>query len=205
MAFLNKLSEGIGAVCRYGAAVCLMIVFVLFLFKIFTHFSFIPWNPTWVDEIVMFFLVWMIFLGATELVRAGGHFMVDILVDKMHGTLAGRICRLLSMVIMLITYAVIFYFGVRLCLKFSAKVTFTLPAVVKMSWFYACIPVTTFFMTVYAVRDVVLAIEDIVTGGKVTEREDAEKAAKLLEDEDAKAVAAAKEALKEHKKEREKK
>ncbi|MCI6796553.1 MAG: TRAP transporter small permease [Succinatimonas sp.] len=190
-----KSEAVVGKVTRALAGFCLMVVFALFLMNILTRASFISWNPTWIDEIIQFFLVYMIFLSAAELVRTGDHFMVDILVDRMHGKASGRYCRLISTVIMLITYAVILYFGIKLCIKTNVKATFTLPSVVKMSWFYACIPLSALFMVIYAVRDVIYAVQDILTGGEITRRQDLEKQAALSEDEDAKAIAEAAAAL----------
>ena len=185
----------VGTVTRLLAGFCLAVVFTLFLLNIMTRASFITWNPTWIDEVIQFFLVWMIFLSAAELVRSGEHFMVDILVDKIHGKLSGRWCRLISTVIMLITYAVILFFGIKLCMKTSVKATFTLPSFIKMSWFYSCIPLSAFFMVIYALRDVIYAVLDLATGGEITKKQDAQKAASLADDEDAKAIREAAEAL----------
>ncbi len=190
-----KCESMAGKICRTLAGFCLMVVFTLFLMNILTRASFITWNPTWIDEIIQFFLVWMIFLSAAELVRTGEHFMVDILIDKMHGKPSGRYCRLISTVIMLITYAVILFFGIKLCMKTNVKATFTLPAVVKMSWFYSCIPLSAFFMVIYSIRDVIYAVRDITSGGEITRKMDEQKAKILAEDEDAKAIKEAQEAL----------
>lgn len=196
MNVLKKSENVVGAITRGLAAFCLFVVFLLFLLNICTRLPFITWNPTWIDEVIQFFLVWMIFLGAMELVRTGGHFMVDILTDKLHGTLLGRVFRIVSTLIMLFTYGIIFFFSVRLCMTSTMKATFTLPSFVNMAWFYSCIPVTTLFMTLYTLRDVVLAFLDLITGGKITQQQDAAKAAAALEDEDAKAIAEAAAALK---------
>ncbi len=189
-AFASKLT-------RFLAGFCLMVVFVLFLLNITTRASFITWNPTWIDEVIQFFLVWMIFLAAAELVRTGEHFLVDIVTDKLHGTATGRIFRLVATTIMLVTYIIILYFGIKLCMRSNIKVTFTLPHVVKMSWFYLCIPVSTFFMVIYALRDLCYAIADVITGGKITLKLDEMKAKAKEQDEDAIAIEKAKQALKE--------
>lgn len=199
-----KTESIVGKISRFLAGFCLMVVFALFLLNIVTRASFITWNPTWIDEIIQFFLVWMIFLSAAELVRSGEHFMVDILVDKMHGKASGRWCRLISTVIMLITYAVILFFGIKLCMKTNVKATFTLPSFIKMSWFYSCIPLSALFMVVYAIRDVIYAILDIKTGGEITKQQDAAKAARLEQDEDAKAIREAAQALEKAQREDEK-
>lgn len=190
-----KTENAVGKITRALAGFCLMVVFVLFLLNITTRASFITWNPTWIDEIIQFFLVWMIFLAAAELARTGEHFMVDIIIDKLHGKASGRWCRMISTVIMLVTYAVILYFGIKLCIKTNVKATFTLPTVVKMSWFYSCIPLSALLMVIYAIRDVYYAFMDLKTGGAITEKLDAAKAEALKNDEDAKAIAEAAKAL----------
>lgn len=189
----NSTETALGKLTRAAASMCLGIVFVLFLLNIATRIPFITWNPVWIDETIQFFLVWMIFLGAMELARIGAHFMVDILTDKLHGTLAGRVLRLISVIISLITYVTICYFGIRLCQRSSASM-FTLQFL-KKSYFYASIPFSAFFMSAYTVRDLILAIQDMFTGGAVTLHLDKQKAAMEEEDEDKKAISEAAAAL----------
>lgn len=182
-----KSTENVlGKATRAAAALCLGVVFVLFLLNIATRIPFIAWNPVWIDETIQFFLVWMIFLGAMELSRISAHFMVDLLTDKLHGTPSGRVLRLVSVLISLITYATICYFGIRLCQRSSTSM-FTLQFM-KKSYFYASIPFSAFFMSVYAVRDLLFALQDLFSGGAVTRRLDAERAAAVEEDEDKKAI-----------------
>lgn len=192
---MKKLEEILGKVLRAGASICLGVVFVLFILNIATRIPFFTYNPTWIDETIQFFLVWMIFLGAAELVRIRGHFVVDILTDKMHGTLTGRIMALISTALMLTVYAVVLFFGIRLCLQSSA-VMYTLPFM-KKSFYYACVPVSAFFMVLFTLRDFVLSLEDLFTGGKITERLDLQKQRDLQDDEDARAISEAAKKLKE--------
>lgn len=196
MNLLKKAENTVGAATRGLAAFCLFVVFALFLLNVLTRLPFITWNPTWIDEVIKFFLVWMIFLGAMELTRTGSHFMVDILVDKFHGTLFGRIMRIISTLIMLVTFAVVLFFGVRLVMTSAMKATYTLPSFVTMSWFYLCIPVSAFFMVLYSFRDVVLAFADLIKKGEITRRKDLEKAQAAMDDEDARAIREAAQALK---------
>ncbi len=196
MKILNKSGEILGKITRLLAGLCLFIVFLLFLLNVCTRISFFKWNPTWIDETIQFFLVWMIFLGAMELVRTGEHFMVDILTDHLHGTLAGRVLRVISTVIMLLVYVVICYFGILLCQRTGAKATATLPPFIKTGYFYTCMPVSAFFMSLYGLRDVILAFADLFTGGRITIQLDAQKEAQKREDDDEKAIAEAREALK---------
>lgn len=193
MKLWNKFESVTGALMRGIVSFCLGVVFVLFILNVSTRLPFITYNPKWIDETIQFFLVWMIFLGAAELVRTRGHFVVDILTDHFHGTTTGRIMAVISSALMLVTYAVIFYFGVRLCLKSDAAM-YTLHFM-KKSYFYSCIPVSAFFMVLFTIRDLILSVMDIATHGAVTRRLDAEKAEAMKQDDDAKAIAEAAQAL----------
>lgn len=194
MKYWNKFENIVGVLMRSIASVCLGIVFALFILNIATRLPSITYNPKWIDETIQFFLVWMIFLGSAELVRTRGHFVVDILTDHFHGTATGRVLAVISTALMLVTYAVIFYFGVRLCMKSDAAM-YTLHFM-KKSYFYSCIPVSAFFMALFTMRDLIFSVMDIVTHGAVTRRLDAEKAEAMKQDDDAKAIAEAAQALK---------
>ncbi|MCI8491698.1 MULTISPECIES: TRAP transporter small permease [Anaerotruncus] len=193
MKYWNKFENIVGVLMRGVASVCLGVVFALFILNISTRLPFITYNPKWIDETIQFFLVWMIFLGSAELVRTRGHFVVDILTDHFHGTVAGRVMAVISTALMLATYTVIFYFGVRLCMKSDAAM-YTLHFM-KKSYFYSCVPVSSFFMALFTIRDLIFSVMDIVTHGAVTRRLDAEKAEAMKQDDDAKAIAEAAEAL----------
>lgn len=191
---MKKVEEAIGKVLRGVSAACLGIVFVLFILNVATRLPFFNYTPTWIDETIQFFLVWSIFTGAAELVRIRGHFIVDVLTDKLHGTAAGQISAVISSFLMLAVYSIILFFGIRLCMKSNAAM-YTIPFM-KKSYFYSCIPVTAVFMVLFTLRDLILNIMDVVTHGEITKKMDAEKAKLIEEDEDAKIIAEAANALK---------
>ena len=119
--------------------------------------SFVPvYNFTQTDDWIQILLVWMIFPGAMELVRTRGHFVVDVITDRVAGTNFGHCCRLAVTIIELVTYAVIFWYGVVWVMR--AQATFQSIPWLQVRWAYAAIPVSAFFMTIYGVRDLVLAV-----------------------------------------------
>lgn len=189
-----NIENRIGNFTRYFASFCLFVVFILFLANVITRFNFISWNPTWIDETIQFFLVWLIFLSAAELVRTREHFMVDILVDKLKGTNIGYYLRFISVLILLVTYLTILYFSIKLCLKADIRSTFTLPSFVKMSWFYLCIPISTFLMCIYTIRDIIIAFFDIINKGQ-TSNNLKKYFIKMTQNEDQDAITKAKEKL----------
>ncbi len=152
---LGTLDRFVSLTVRTICTVSMMIIFVLFLANIFVRF--VPiYNFTTTDEWTQLFLVWTIFFGAQELVRTKSHFIVDVLTDKVVGTRTGQILAVVSAVISIAMYAAICVFGVILVNRSQASMQ-TIPYM-KISYFYACIPVSAFFMTLYGIRDLVQAL-----------------------------------------------
>ncbi|MBO5566697.1 MAG: TRAP transporter small permease subunit [Succinivibrio sp.] len=155
LAFLKSIDLVISRITRFICIVSMMIIFVMFLLNVLVRF--VPvYNFTQTDEWTQLFLVWVIFLGAQELVRTRGHFIVDVITDRIAGTPAGKICRIISTVIEAIMYATICYYGFVLVERAeSYMLTITW---LQKRYFYLVIPVSAFFMTCYSIRDVVQAL-----------------------------------------------
>lgn len=101
-------------------------------------------------------IVACVVMAAMELVRTRGHFVVDVITDRVAGTNFGHCCRLAVTVIELVTYALICWYGVVWVLR--AQATFQSIPWLQVRWAYAAIPVSAFFMTIYGVRDLILAV-----------------------------------------------
>lgn len=150
LTLLGTLDRAVSLVARSVSVFCLAAIFVLFLANIFVRF--VPvYNFTQTDDWIQIFLVWMIFPGAMELVRTRSHFMVDVLTERMAGTQTGRICRLIVTLIELTTYALICWYGWVWVMR--AQATFQSIPWLQVRWAYAAIPVSAFFMALYALRD----------------------------------------------------
>ena len=111
LVWLKKLDHAVSVTTRTICIVALAAIFVMFLLNVFVRF--VPvYNFTQTDDWIQLCLVWMIFLGAQELVRTRSHFVVDVLTERMAGTQTGRFVRILVCLIECVTYAVL----VRDCL-----------------------------------------------------------------------------------------
>ena len=83
LAFLKSIDLVISRITRFICIVSMMIIFVMFLLNVLVRF--VPvYNFTQTDEWTQLFLVWVIFLGAQELVRTRGHFIVDVITDRIN-------------------------------------------------------------------------------------------------------------------------
>lgn len=155
MDFLERMDKAVSMTAKTISVCSLVVIFTLFGLNIFVRF--VPiYNFTQSDDWIQLFLVWMIFPGAMELVRTRNHFVVDVLTEKLYGTTAAKIFRLLVTLIELVTYVLICWFGWVWVMR--AHATFQSIPWLEVRWAYAAIPVSAFFMSLYGMRDFINSI-----------------------------------------------
>ncbi len=150
MRFIDRLDEVFSKAVRGVATLLMAAIFVMFLLNVFVRFVPVH-NFTEADDWIQFCLIWMIFLGAQDLVRTRGHFVVDFLSERVRRPGARRALALLVCVIETVTYAVIFWYGCVWVMKSRAHMQ-SIPWM-EVRWMYAALPFSAFFMTLYSIRD----------------------------------------------------
>lgn len=154
MQILQAADRWVSRFARTVSVLCLASIVIMFLLNVFVRF--VPiYNFTQTDDWIQICLIWMIFLGAQELVRTRNHFVVEVLTERLSGRME-RICRILVCLIELTTYAIIFYYGIDWVMRAQAYMQSIPWLQVKVA--YAAIPLSAFFMTLYAIRDLFLSI-----------------------------------------------
>lgn len=155
---LSLLRAGDELLSRVVRAICVVAmasIFIMFILNVFVRF--VPiYNFTQTDDWIQFALVWMIFLGAQELVRTRNHFVVDLFTDRLRDRLSGRILRVIVCAIELATYAAICWYGWIWVMRSNATMQ-SIPWM-EVRYMYAAIPVSAGFMTLYGVRDLLEAL-----------------------------------------------
>lgn len=145
---------------RVTQAACtffLAAIFVMFLLNVFVRF--VPiYNFTQTDDWIQFCLIWMIFLAAAELVRTKNHFVVDVATSQIASPGVKRVMRVAVLLIELVTYVVICWYGVVWVMRSNAHMQ-SIPWM-EVRYVYLAIPVSAFFMTVFAVKQ----LGETVTG-----------------------------------------
>ena len=148
--FLKKLDEGFSKAVRIICTILMAMIFIMFILNVFVRF--VPvYNFTQTDDWIQICLIWMIFLGAQELVRTRNHFVVDFLADRIKNRQIKRALQIVVCLIELATYAVIAWFGFVWVIKSNSYMQ-SIPWM-QVRWMYLAIPVSATFMTLYAVRD----------------------------------------------------
>lgn len=144
---------------RVTQAACtffLAAIFVMFLLNVFVRF--VPvYNFTQTDDWIQFCLIWMIFLAAAELVRTKNHFVVDVATSQIASPGVKRWMRVAVLLIELVTYVICWY-GVVWVMRSNAHMQ-SIPWM-EVRYVYLAIPVSAFFMAVFAVKQ----LGETVTG-----------------------------------------
>lgn len=155
LSILKTIDHWVSRITRLICVVALGAIVVMFLANVFVRF--VPiYNFTQTDDWIQICLIWMIFLGAQELVRTRNHFVVEVMTERLEGK-AGKICRAIVCAIELFTYALICYYGWVWVMRAHAYMQSIPWMQVKVA--YAAIPISAFFMSCYALRDFILAIQ----------------------------------------------
>ncbi|WP_338054824.1 TRAP transporter small permease [Sutterella massiliensis] len=154
--FLKKLDEGFSKAVRIICTILMAMIFIMFILNVFVRF--VPvYNFTQTDDWIQICLIWMIFLGAQELVRTRNHFVVDFLADRIKNRQVKLALQIVVCLIELATYAVIAWFGFVWVIKSNSYMQ-SIPWM-QVRWMYLAIPVSATFMTLYAVRDLILTFQ----------------------------------------------
>lgn len=141
---------------RIICTILMAMIFIMFILNVFVRF--VPvYNFTQTDDWIQICLIWMIFLGAQELVRTRNHFVVDFLADRIKNRQVKRALQIVVCLIELATYAVIAWFGFVWVIKSNSYMQ-SIPWM-QVRWMYLAIPVSATFMTLYAVRDLILTFQ----------------------------------------------
>lgn len=117
-----------------------------------------PW--AWVEEITVFCFVWLTMFGATSVIMHEGHCSIDVLARKLPDAWR-RTLDIVINVIVLITLALLIYYGILLTIKGQTKLTPMLA--IPYSYIDAAVPLSCTVMMIYYLR--LLWID--LTGGEV--------------------------------------
>lgn len=158
MTFLRKADEVLAKIMKvFVVALCIGIACVL-LVRVLIRFTPIHVSLSWTDEVVEWMMAWMIFTGATIIMRDGQHFKVDLLQEKFKGKLGIDLLNIFISVLGVVFIGALFYYSILLvkgATQFSPilKVSTRLP--------YSSIPVNCFFMLLYLIRDVINGVKTL--------------------------------------------
>lgn len=150
--FYARFEQAFSLIAKTVSTIMLAAIFVMFLLNVFVRF--VPvYNFTQTDDWIQFCLIWMIFLASAELVRTKNHFVVDVAASRVRHPALARLIRTIVVLVELITYAVVCWFGIVWVLRSNATMQ-SIPWM-QIRYVYLAIPVSAFFMTIFSIRDLI--------------------------------------------------
>ena len=165
MIFLKGLKKVLDRSLEVLVMIVVAVLVLDVLWQVFTRF--ILNDPsTWTEELAVFMLIWVSLLGAAVALNRGAHLGIDYFVGKLP---ARR--RLYTEVFVFLCVSAFSFFVMVLGGASLVGSTLALgqesPALrVKVGYVYLAIPISGFFLTLYAVIGLVERLRELV-GGKV--------------------------------------
>lgn len=127
------------------------LIFAMFLLNVFVRF--VPvYNFTQTDDWIQACLIWMIFLGAAELVRTKNHFVVDFAAARVRSSSLKKALRFCVFLTEFSTYAVVCWYGFIWVMRSNAYMQ-SIPWL-QVRWVYLALPVSAAFMALFSAADI---------------------------------------------------
>lgn len=98
----------------------------------------------WIDEILRYMNIWLVFLGASIAVKEGSHLVMEFLVHKLLPARGIAVLSRITMTITLVTLGIIFYVGLKRTLSMTHVIIQAFP--ITISLFYLAIPIGCAYM-----------------------------------------------------------
>ena len=127
------------------------------------------------EEIGTYSLIWMTYTASIAVTAKGEHLTVDLFLNR-YNDRTRRVMRILIDAMITIFCGMLMVFGFMLVGN-KIIVNGRTPALqISRVWVYLSVPIAMTFNTVYTLYDLIVAIYDFVSGGKITAIENAKKA-----------------------------
>jgi TRAP-type C4-dicarboxylate transport system permease small subunit len=137
------------------ASICMVIVIGVTVLGVFMRY--VVKSPLmWIEEVSMFFFVWLALLGSASATKTGGHVSIDVIVEKMSGN-ARKIVDMIVAAVVIVTLAIIIKNGLALALQARMKVTPILR--VPYTYIDIAIPIGLAWMLIYYVKQTLLKMK----------------------------------------------
>lgn len=156
---LKKADNVLAKILLWVVAVLCIGIGVILFARVIIRFAHIPLQMAWSDEVVACMMAWMIFCGATLLVRTNDHFRVDLLQEKFKGKWWLNVLNIMITLLSFAFFTALLYYSVLLVegadwpqpiLKFSTRIP------------YASMPVNCALILLYLIRDAVQEISAMI-------------------------------------------
>lgn len=127
------------------------------------------------EEIGTYSLIWMTYTASIAVTAKGEHLTVDLFLNR-YNDVTRRAMRILIDAMLVVFCGMLMVFGFMLVGN-KIIVNGRTPALqISRVWVYLSVPIAMTFNTAYTLYDLIVAVYDLVSGGKITAIENAKKA-----------------------------
>ena len=152
----------------YALGVLMIALFGLSSAEVIGRFCF-NYPLPWATEVCRFLLIWMIFLGASEVTRRHAHLTVGVSITRYVSEKTKRLINIFTNLCIAATLAVIVVYGIKVAYLSSH---ISAPASqIPMWWVWSAIPVNFTIMFFYILRNILklwayksLLADDVMVG-----------------------------------------
>ncbi len=153
---LKKIDEGLERVLRRFVIILFIAIGIILFARVIIRFAQIHIPMSWSDEVVEWMMAWMIFTGATLLVRYGDHFRVDLLQTKFEGRAWVKVLNLFISLLGFMFFASLLYYSIQLT---AGAIWFSPILKVSTRVPYLSMPVNCVLILFYLIRDLVVNVK----------------------------------------------
>ena len=128
----------------------------------------------WTEEVSTYSLIWLTYLGGIVCVIRGQHLCVDLFLARYNPT-QRRVAHVFITLVITVFCAILFVFGVKLCMSPIIQNGRTAALGISRLWIYLSLPISMGFSLLYSVYELIVSAVDLVTGGKLISNEELEE------------------------------
>lgn len=150
MVLFDKLLKGIRSVLYWFSCVAMMIMLITIFAQVITRYGF-SYTPEWSEELARYLFVYVVFLGSALIMGESGHLAVEFLPNHFKGTVIGKCLQVLSLTCGYLFVGILFTQGAKMAQVMTFQESPGLE--ISMSYIYAVIPLSSFLMLLYLIRD----------------------------------------------------
>ncbi len=155
---MRALKKILDKALETGLWVSMLAMTLTVIWQVFTRF--VMRDPSsWTEELAIFLLIWIGLLGSAVALRRKAHLGIDIIVTRM----SERWARITTVFV----YCCVIFFALGVLLGGGIKMVAVVlgnnqisPALgIKMGYVYLALPISGFFITIYAVEFIIVEIK----------------------------------------------
>lgn len=150
----SRVLNGIEKCLCIISMMLLSIMTLLMCYQVFMRYV-LSNAPSWCEELIRYLFIYLTMLGSAVATRKGKHLAVDVVIGILPKEKAAR-CKIIFSVCILAFLLLLLVYGMQLV--FNTMNTISTSLKVPMGYFYAALPLGTFFIMMATVEDFLLQI-----------------------------------------------